>query len=78
MIYGSSLGAFAEESQEHKMLNRKLKNKKRTAEMVEEVWREERECTFKKRQARFANPSFQVGGKRVWDSLEWKLWRNIS
>ena len=36
-IYGSSLGAFAEESQEHKRLNRKLKNKKRTAEMVEEV-----------------------------------------
>ena len=20
----------------------------------------------------------QVGGKKVWDSLEWKLWRNIS
>jgi len=54
-IYGSSLGAFAEESQEYKRMIRELKDKKRTAEMVEEV-----------------------GGKKVWDSLEWKLWRNIS
>jgi len=54
MIYGSSFGAFAEESQEHKRLMRELKDKKRTSEMVEEV-----------------------GGKKVWDTLEWKLWRNM-
>ena len=37
MIYGSSLGSFAEESQEYKKLTRALKNKKRTDDMVEEV-----------------------------------------
>ena len=44
MIYGSSLGAFAEESQEHKRLMRELKDKKRTPEMVEEVRVEKQEC----------------------------------
>ena len=43
-IYGSSLGAFAEESQEHKRLMRELKDKKRTPEMVEEVRVEKQEC----------------------------------
>ena len=48
MIYGSSLGAFAQESQEHKRLRRELKNKKRTPEMVEEVRIENQECTLTK------------------------------
>ena len=48
MIYGSSLGAFAQESQEHKRLRRELKNKKRTPEMVEEVRIENQEGTLTK------------------------------
>ena len=44
MIYGSSLGAFAEEYQEHTRLIRELKDKKRTPEMVEEVRVEKQEC----------------------------------
>ena len=71
MIYGSSLGAFAEQSQEYKMLIRALKNKKRTADMVEEVQQKNTVID------RSICPS-QVGGKKVWDTLEWKLWRNIS